>query len=185
MTCLRSPSDGSDVNDQSGLRVSISAQNACSESVSPTGRNLSLLRRRSCEIPGRSPLWAKQCQAPPSSRTNGWQLREATGPRVALRIWLITSSLEKGFVCMNRTHALEAAGWVSLTSLTSRSSYQAIPQPSLCGPVRPPWRENSSSDRLTVPGCRADIAKSSHIFFVCAYLIGPKSMDLLYRISRP
>ncbi len=36
-------------------------------------------------------------------------------------------------------------------------------QPSLCGPARPPCRENSSSDMRTVAGCRLDRAKSSHI----------------------
>lgn len=83
---------------------------------------------------------------------NGWQFRVATSPRVALRMWLRTVALRSGCSCTKRTHALVAAGSTSLIRRTSRSSYQAMPQPSLCGPDSPPWRENSSSDSSTVPG---------------------------------
>jgi hypothetical protein len=38
-----------------------------------------------------------------------------------------------------------------------------MPHPSLCGPMSPPCRENSSSEKWTFVGALLDIAKSSHI----------------------
>ena len=101
----------------------------------------------------------------PARRTNGWQLRSATSPRVALRTWLSARVVTNGLSWMYRTHALLAAGWISLTMRTSPSSYQAMPRRPCAGRTAP-CRENSSSDSCTVLGNRVVIAKSSHMAFV-------------------
>lgn len=68
-------------------------QNAASESLSPTGRKRAEAGCAPCSQPGRSPLWANTWVWPPSSRMNGWVLRNAVSPKVASRMCEITRAL--------------------------------------------------------------------------------------------
>ena len=148
---------------QSGARRSSSAQKACSESVSPTGRNRRAGKRATDSIPGTIPLCTNSCMRPPSSRAKGCVFRRTRGPCVALLMWASTVELRAPCDRRNARCGLSLAASGSRTTSASPPCMSPTPHPSRWGPVSPPWRAKSSSDRRTFVGWRALIAKSSHM----------------------
>jgi len=67
---------------------------------------------------------------------------------------------------MNRRCALAAEGSGSRINDTSPSRKNAMPQPSICGPVAPPRRANSANEICTVVGSRLEIPNNSHMLRV-------------------
>ncbi len=181
---------------QSGASCSRSAQNACSESVSPIRRKRCVGKRSSSSMPVSMPLWANTWACPPSSRVNGCVLRRSLGPCVALRMCAITVELrisslphERQEVTVARRLGLAEEKGVALL-------HEATPQPSRCGPLSPPWRASSSRDRRTLVGRRAVSASSSHTAGPLRWSTrsmsvgqkGPGSTSLrivTHRVSRP
>src|SRR5690606_31172919 len=95
---------------------------------------------------------------------NGWVFSyETMRCPVASRRCEITIVLRISLGSTKRMHALDAAGSASLTMRKSRRPANASPQPSRCGPSRPPRSPNTPSENVTFAGSLPDIANSSHM----------------------
>ena len=83
-------------------------------------------------------------------------------PRLARLIWQMTIRLLIGYFRMKCAISECALGFGSWKVRQPFPSYNAMPQPSLCGPVAPPRRINPAKLKQISVGTLASIPSNSH-----------------------